>query len=505
MVSFTQTPADWKVPLVTIEVDPSQAGTPTYPKYMLLADYKIAAGTSPASAPVSPGSVAVAKSMFGDGSPLARAFERAFALNKGTPIYCLPVAEPGAGVAATGTIVVASAPTAAGTIYLYIAGQRVAVGVLSSDTTANVATKINAAINAATTLPVTAAVSTSTVTLTAKWKGISANDVRVEDSVLGVNGGEVLPAGLALTHPASNVLSGGTGVPDWTAAIAALGDDPWEYVSMAHTDTGSLAVWATEYGFGDSGRWGWLRETYGSVFSARRDTYANQVAWGVALNHPVISVLDVEVKSPTPIWEWAAAYTARAAQALSADPARPLQTLSLDGVMPAPKGARRNKTEMNGLAQSGIAIQAVNPDGVPAIMREQTLYQRNSLGQPDNAYELVTTLHTLAELFRRLQQGITNKYPRHKLANDGTRFGDGQAIVTPKIIKGEIIALYQSAEFDGLVENLSAFKTALVVERSSINPNRVNVLFPPDLTNQLRHLATLAQFRLQFAATAAAA
>ncbi|GGC90371.1 phage tail sheath C-terminal domain-containing protein [Chelatococcus reniformis] len=498
MVSFTDTPLNWKVPLLTIEVDPSQAGTPTFPQFMLIPDYKLAAGTAPASVPVSPGNVNAAKAMFGDGSPLARAFEAAFRINKSVPIVCLPVAEPGAGVAATGTITLASAPSAAGTAYLYIAGQRVSVGISASDTTAQVATKIAAAITAVTTLPVTAAAATNVVTLTAKWKGITGNDIRVEDSVLGVNGGEVLPAGLALTYPANNVLAGGTGVPDWTAAIAALQDEAYDFVALAHTDTGSLGAWATEYGFSASGRWGWLRQTYGSVFSARRDTYANQVSWGAALNHPVISVLDVEVRSPTPIWEWAAAYTARAATAFAADPARPLQTLALTGVMPAPKGARRSKTEMNGLAQSGIAIQATNADGTPAIMREQTLYQRNSLGQPDNAYELATTLHTLAAIFRRLQQAITNRYPRHKLANDGTRFGPGQAIVTPKIIKAELIAVARIMEYDGLMESLAAFKAALIVERANDNPNRVNVLYPPDLINQLRHLAVLAQFRLQY-------
>ena len=50
----------------------------------------------------------------------------------------------------------------------------------------------------------------------------------------------------------------------------------------------------------------------------------------------------------------------------------------------------------------------------------------------------------------------------------------------------------------GLVENLAAFKAHLIVERDPNNPNRVNVLYPPDLINQLRIFAVLAQFRLQY-------
>jgi len=39
------------------------------------------------------------------------------------------------------------------------------------------------------------------------------------------------------------------------------------------------------------------------------------------------------------------------------------------------------------------------------------------------------------------------------------------------------------------------------VERDSGNPNRINVLLPPDLVNQLRIFALLNQFRLQYPAT----
>jgi hypothetical protein len=38
----------------------------------------------------------------------------------------------------------------------------------------------------------------------------------------------------------------------------------------------------------------------------------------------------------------------------------------------------------------------------------------------------------------------------------------------------------------------------LLVERDPQNPNRLNVLYPPDLINQLRIFAVLAQFRLQY-------
>ena len=49
---------------------------------------------------------------------------------------------------------------------------------------------------------------------------------------------------------------------------------------------------------------------------------------------------------------------------------------------------------------------------------------------------------------------------------------------------------------------MDAFKQFLIVERDPIDPNRINVLLPPDLVNQLRIFAMLVEFRLQYSPTA---
>ena len=65
-------------------------------------------------------------------------------------------------------------------------------------------------------------------------------------------------------------------------------------------------------------------------------------------------------------------------------------------------------------------------------------------------------------------------------------------------VKAELISQYRIDEFNGLVEDVQAFKEHLIVERDPNNPNRLNVLYPPDLVNQLRVYAVLVQFRLQY-------
>ena len=103
----------------------------------------------------------------------------------------------------------------------------------------------------------------------------------------------------------------------------------------------------------------------------------------------------------------------------------------------------------------------------------------------------------LPVVIRRLRTLVTSKYGRHKLANDGTRFGEGQAIVTPAVIKGELNGEYRIMERLGIVENSELFAKYLIVERDG-DSGRVNVLFPPDYVNGLRIFALLNQFRLQY-------
>ena len=497
-ISFANIPANIKVPLYWVEVDPSMAGLPTINLRALLVGVMTTDGDADVDVPVPIGSQAQADQHFGQGSELARMFQAFYANNFANEVWGLPLAEPVGATAAKGDIVVGQAATEAGTIHLYIAGTHVPVNITPSDTVDLIGDAIAAAINGDLTLPVTATSATGTVTLTAVWKGINGNDIQVSLNYYGARGGQTLPIGCQLTLPGTNgFLTAGAGIPKFDQAIINMGEEPFEYVGMPYSDSASLAEWADEYGFEDQGRWGWQRQVFGHVLSAKRGTYPDLITFGGTQNSGVETIMAVEVASPSPVFEWVAAYTAKAQRALINDPTRPLQALTLNKIKAAPIHQRFDFPELNSLASNGLAIQMIGADNQPMIAREQNTYQTNLYGAPDDAYELVTTLATLAKLLRNQKHAITSKFPRHKLANDGTKFGPGQAIVTPGIIKGELIAQYQMDSYNGLVEDLRNFKRYLLVERDPNNPNRVNVLYPPDLINQLRIFAVLAQFRLQ--------
>lgn len=500
-ISFSGIPSNWKQPLYWVEVDSSKAGLPVFRLPALLVGQKLATGTALVDNPIPVQSAALAEKLFGKGSHLAAICKAFFKCNAAQETWALPVAEP-AGVAATGTITFSASPTAAGTLHLYIAGQHVAVSVAVADTPTLVATNTAAAINAVLDLPVTATPSAGVVTLTCRWKGTTGNDITMQDTYyLGI-GGQERPVGLGIAYSAATigVAPGvvGTGVPSFTNAISNMGEMEAEFVCLPFTDAASLLVWETEFGFSDSGRWGWMRQKFGSIWSAYRGLYGACLTFGQSRNNPQTSIIAVEPTVPNPVYEVAAAYTGKAARGYTDDPARPLQTLHLDGILPAQLNDRFIFSELNPLSLNGMATQRTESDNVPMISRETTTYRLNLYGYPDDAYTDATTLATLARLLRNQRQAVTSKWPRHKLADDGTRFGAGQAIVTPKSIKAELVAQYRIDEFNGLVENGDSFKANLIVERDSNDPTRVNVLYPPDLINGLRLFAVLAQFRLQY-------
>ncbi|HMF27134.1 MAG TPA: hypothetical protein VKE42_00090, partial [Candidatus Cybelea sp.] len=257
-------------------------------------------GTATPNVPIVVSRQMDADHLFGIGSELAAQFRAGFANNWANETWALPVAESAASVEAHGTITVKTPPTDAGTISLYIAGYPVRVNIAATATVAEVAQQITDDINALPHLPVTATVATAVVTLKAKWGGVTGNEITMTDSIYGTIGGEFLPPGLTLayeagaTPTASFTLQGGVGFPDFTTAIAALGETEYEYVSLPYLDSTSLLAWETEYGFSDSGRWGWMRQLYGHLFSAKRDTYSNLVTWGLTRNGKVTSVLALE-------------------------------------------------------------------------------------------------------------------------------------------------------------------------------------------------------------------
>jgi phage tail sheath gpL-like len=155
--------------------------------------------------------------LFGRGSELALMIRAAFRIGslrgRMPEIYGVPLAAPsGGGAAATvTTLVIAGTPTVTDVLVVRIAGRSLQVPVTPASTPASIAAALDAAIDAtAADLPVTAGVSSATVTCTATSAGVWGNEVQFEKPHV--------PSGLTVTITQTVA---GAGASDPEDALAA--------------------------------------------------------------------------------------------------------------------------------------------------------------------------------------------------------------------------------------------------------------------------------------------
>jgi phage tail sheath gpL-like len=490
-VPFQYIPQNLRVPLFSAEVNNSQANTGQQTQRALLIGSMIAAGNLvPNVAQICSG-VADGKVKAGAGSILA-AMNWAYRQNDTFgEVWLLGLSDAGGATAATGTFTFAGTATNAGAISAYIAGQLVSTPVTVGMTAAQCTAAMLATITGMPDLPVTAAVVGAVLTLTSKNLCLAANDIDLRVNYLGTAGGQVTPAGLTVAIVA---MTGGTTTPSLTLGLANLNTEPFDFIACAYNDATSVAA-LTAFLNDQAGRWSWSVQIYGHYFYAFRGTVGAATTLGATVNDQHATCMPF-YDSPSPVWNWAAAMAAQVAVSVRADPGVPVQTLPLLGILAPPIQSRFPLTIRNTLLYDGMSTFTVNAAGGVAIENMITTYRVNTAGAADDSYLEIETMFLLMYVLRALAGVVTTKFARVKLAADGSSFGVGANVVTPSTIRAEIIAQYGELEAGGYVQNATAFAAALVVQQNSQNPNRVDVLFPPSLINQLRIFAVLAQFRL---------
>ncbi len=484
-IAFNQIPVLIRTPGSFLEFDNSKAinGLVQTPHKILVIAQRMAAGLILANVPTRIYSPDQAHSAFGNGSMLANMCSAARIANPSTEIWAVALDDNGAGAAATGTVTLTAAPTANGTVNLYIGGERVSVAVAVGQSLTVIAGNIVAAVNALVRLPVTAANVAGVVTLTFKHKGEVGNslDLRVN---YGFN--ETTCAGLTVTIAA---MSGGTTSPDVETAIAAVASSWFQTWLSPYTDATNLGKLETEL----SARFGPLSQMEGHIFAGASGSLGTLTALGNTRNSPHLTIVGAG-KSPTPPYIFAA--VAGAVDAKEPDPARPRQTLGLPGCLPPLLQENFSRTERDSLLQGGISTFIVDDGGNVLIERLITTYKTNALGFADVSYLNIETMRTLGYLRYSLRARIAQRFPRHKLANDDTPIASGQPIVTPLLLRFEILHLFREWMAAGLAEDYAQFERDLIVERSTTDVDRVDAVIPPNTINQFRVFAAAVQFRL---------
>lgn len=480
---FNQLPASLRLPGVHIEFDNSLAAQAEQQFKVLVIGQRLSAGTVAQGVPTRVTNEAQAESFFGRGSMLAEMLKSMKAVDRFMETWAIALDDNGAGAFAAGTVTVGGAPTASGTYNLYIAGKRVQTAVTSGQTTTQIATAIAAAVNADTSLPVTASSAVAVVTLTARHRGEAGNAIDVRDNYYG----ESTPSGMTATIVA---LSGGTSNPNIATAIAAFGQEWWNWIVMPYTDTANLTALETEL----NARWGPMQQKGCRAFAAYHGAHAATGTFGSGRNNPHLTVMGTNIV-PEPPYIWAAVNAIVGANALALDPARPLHSLELTGLKPPKIESRWTDDERNLLLYDGIATYRATADGRCVIERQITTYQTNSAGVSDVSYLDINRPETLERVRYEQRALVSLRYPRHKLSSTDERFGAGQPIVTATVIKAALVTLYQDFIEKGWCEDLAGYKTSLVVEIDTAT-GRISWKDEPRLMGQAQVFAGLTQFRI---------
>jgi phage tail sheath gpL-like len=490
--SFSQIPANLRIPGSHLEFDSSLAGYSQQTFKRLIIGQRLAAGTVAAGVPTLVPSGPLADTYFGRGSMLAKMCRAALAVDPWMETWAIPLDDNVAGVAATGSLTITGAPTEAGTLNVYVGADdiggslngRVQVAVATTDTPTSIATAIAAAINADDTLPVTAASALGVVTLTARQKGEVGNDIDVRLNYYG----ETTPAGIVVAIAA---MAAGATNPDITDAITAMAGTQYNWMTMPYVDQANMTAMATEL---DS-RYSAMEQIGGRAFGGWRGTYAAALTFGQAQNSPHMSMMPMQ-NSPTPNYIMAGGYCAIASQQLAIDPARPLQTLPIPGVLAPALLDRWTDTERNQGLFDGMSSFKVGSDGTVRIEAAITQYQKDASGVADTAYLYVNYPEILERHRYNVNSTIAKRYPRSKLAADSQPVQAGQALVRPKDIMATMLSVYQSEVDLGWMQGFDGYKSTIQVGIDANNPNRVNVVDNPELVNGFRIFADLVQFKL---------
>lgn len=483
MISFDVIPEALRYPGAYIEIDPSQAGLGNDIPGVLLVGQKLPSGTAPAGEIVRVSGLGDARKKAGTGSMLAQMVERYRAIDPVLDVYILPYADLPAGVAASATLTVTTAPAEAGVMPLYIAGRLVAVGVTNGMTATQIAAAIATAIaDAGADIPVTAAAADETVTLTARHKGTCGNDIDLRLAIYS----EAIPEGLGLTI---GNMSGGVGNPAAGDLVSIIGEKWYRYVALGINDAATLAAWHTE----SQRRYKPPVQAGFRAFAAFRGDYLAAAAFGESKNYEHISTLYLGV-NPTSSWESAAIVAAAAAPKLYNSPAESLEGRALTGMIGLEYD---NWTNANSLLFNGMSVMQISRDGTCTIKRLISMYQRRADGSADDAYLDINAPELMERIRYEQRIGAVKRFVGTAAAKSEEGYRPGLRITTEDSVRAYLLSLYKNMLMQerGWVQNYEFYKSTLVVEQDPTNPSRFNYLDKPVLLSPFYILAGRSQFR----------
>lgn len=224
--------------------------------------------------------------LFGAHSHIAGMIRAARKINKITQFDALPLADNGSGVAATGTLVFAGTASAAGDITVSVGSSENYTYTLTAavgTTAAQLGTALVAAITADTRVPVSAALSTATVTFTALNAGTIGNTIGLKVSAP--------VAGITMTLTA---MASGATDPVLTTVFDPVADLRYQTIVWPSKYTNSTVTTFLESRFNVDNN-----VLDGEAITTVTATYANSITALAALNKKTLTYFPNKLVSST--------------------------------------------------------------------------------------------------------------------------------------------------------------------------------------------------------------
>ena len=459
-ITFEKIQASTRKPGVYAEWNLKRAARnlPTNRQRVLLIAQHTAADLGAVSALGDVYSAAEVADRYGAGSQAHLMADAAIKAYANAALSIITLADHSAGVAAAGKITITGNATTQGVLRVGIANADVlTVAVAASDTADGIGKALKAAVDARPGLPVTAAEAAGVVTLTAKNKGTEGNSIRLTASCTAIG-----------VTAAVTDMAGGDANPDIQPALTAVVAEGHDIIACGLGDEPNLLKLRTHLEkVGAPTEKRWAIGVYGQSGSlATATTQAGKLNSGFMLCAWYRG-------TPSLPCELAAAFAS--VMASEEDPARPLNTLALEGIGLCASKDKTMRTEQENALYNGVTPVETSPDGSRAqIVRAITTYTKTANGTADESLLDVTTVRTLIYVSKACIQRVALRFPREKLSEK-----------TPQRVRSELIDVLMRCEELEILEQVEANLANLIVERDKQNVNMLDVRIPSDVVNGL--------------------
>lgn len=411
-----------------------------------------------------------AGNIYGFGSPIHLAAMQLFPANGdgigSIPVTVYPLVDAETGVAAVGSIGLSGVQAAAAEYVVSIAGIKTRpVAFTAAQALADRVTALAAAINAVVEMPVTAAAVTTlgseAVTITAKWDGVSGDDI-----IVSVSGDASAGSVFAITQP-----TGGLVNPIVDAALAHMGN-VWETAILNCLNIADTTALDTYRVFGES-RWGALVRKPLVVFTGVTEAaVADATEVSDARKTDRVNAQLVAPGSVTLPCVVAAGELTRILTVANNNPPVDYSMQPVTGVEPGADSVQWLYTDQDAAVKKGSSTIEVI-DNVVRLSDTITMY--HPTGDPLPAYRHVNDIVKIQNILFNLDLIFaTAEWASAPLVPDGQPV-DNPAAKTPALAKAEICELIDSLGRRAVISDPKTAKSRVKCAISSTNPRRLDV------------------------------